>query len=766
MALFGFFKKTNPTSEKKMPEEKKEDIIDLHIAPKQEVRIETEKKIEVGTSDIKNDGRRMSQNSNKEERTERRNENSGPRISWPRYGTKIEELVSNRQIRVFVDAAFVSSDKFGVFSNRWNTGKSVGNYGNVYFIPSFEKAKLALEQKQALINGDYKEWYSTTFEECFKSFHDRNARCAIVFLTINAENGVIAQKAARESNANMRWYGLDANGCICSLSTAAAGEKKYHSKETSEDKAFQWTDQMVKISKRPSPSRVPGQGETVIANSNKSKVSLLKPLMSNHNSVTYSTSNGDYCAKIYTAVNLQIDIWENKADRMIKEQIKIPGVCWPVDKLMNENGQFVGILVPTAKGTQLTRSVFNGATGMNQAFPVWKREDLCTLADTILSRVMQMHKAGIYFGCLNPATIYIVSPKEVYFVDSDSWQMEGYPSVSRNRTFTPPELIKSGSKQAFFTPDQEYYQIALLIFMIMMPGKFPYALRKSNSEEDSIAEKSFAFGIGGDMRRSRDAERPQGVWRIVWDHLPYSMCNLFYNTFHANGKNSAPGTRPNDYEWKKAVNGYLKELESNNSGDSHSIFPKTFRRDGKRVFARCSICGQEHPEFYFLKNLYVNKQKVDVWAMGYRICLPCAEDKSDVSFTCECCDRKYFYTNRTKLMHAIGKSEFGWANQKWCGSCKKRTTRCSGCGKEIPIYQMREFTDKKRNLTRTVCSECFGNLVNQAKREQEAWNNSAYTYGRCRNCGRSFTITNGEAEFFRKKGFALPTKCPNCRGRR
>ena len=45
----------------------------------------------------------------------------------------------------------------------------------------------------------------------------------------------------------------------------------------------------------------------------------------------------------------------------------------------------------------------------------------------------------------------------------------------------------------------------LLIFMIMMPGKFPYALRKSDSEEDSIAEKSFAFGIGGDMRRSRDA---------------------------------------------------------------------------------------------------------------------------------------------------------------------------------------------------------------------------------------------------------------------
>ncbi len=765
MALFGFFKNTNPASEKEVSKERAEDIIETPIVPRQEVRIEPAQRIGAGPSGIKKAETRTIKepNSNEGERPEKRNDNSVSRIFWPRYGTQIDELVSNRQIRVFVDAAFISSDKFGIFSDRWRAGKGAGNVGNVYFVPGFEKAKLTSEQKQSLKNGDYKEWYSTSFEECFKSFHDRNVRCAIIFLTTSMENGLVAQKAAREANANMRWYGLDANGCICSLST---GEKAPHSKEIAEKKVFQWTDQMVRISKRPSPSRVPGQGETVIANSNKAMFRLMKPLMSNHNSITYSTSNGEYCAKIYTVANLQIDIWENKADRMIRERVQIPGVCWPMDKLMNESGQFVGILVPTAQGIQLTRSVFNGATGMSQAFPGWKREDLCTLADTILTIVMQMHKAGIYFGCLNPATIYIVNPKEVYLVDSDSWQIEGYPAVSRNRTFTPPELIKTGSKQAFFTPDQEYYQIALLVFMIMMPGKFPYALRKSDSEEESIAEKSFAFGIGSNMRRSRDAERPQGVWRIAWDHLPYSMCNLFYSTFHANGKYSAPGTRPNDYEWRRAINGYLKELDGNNSSDSHNVFPKTFRRDGKRVFARCSVCGQEHPEFYFLKNLYVNKQKVDVWSMGYRICLPCAEDKSDVSFTCKCCDRKYFYTNRTKLMHAIGKSEFGWANQKWCGSCKKRTTKCSGCGKEIPIYQMREFTDKKRNLTRTVCSDCFGSLINQAKKEQEAWKNSVHTDGRCRICGRSFTITNGEAEFFSKKGFDLPTKCPNCRGKR
>lgn len=41
-----------------------------------------------------------------------------------------------------------------------------------------------------------------------------------------------------------------------------------------------------------------------------------------------------------------------------------------------------------------------------------------------------------------------------------------------------------------------------------------------------------------------------------------------------------------------------------------------------------------------------------------------------------------------------------------------------------------------------------------------------YTTIRCSECGRSFEITNGEKEFFDKKGFQLPKKCKNCRGQR
>ncbi|MCL5036082.1 MAG: zinc-ribbon domain containing protein [Chloroflexi bacterium] len=37
----------------------------------------------------------------------------------------------------------------------------------------------------------------------------------------------------------------------------------------------------------------------------------------------------------------------------------------------------------------------------------------------------------------------------------------------------------------------------------------------------------------------------------------------------------------------------------------------------------------------------------------------------------------------------------------------------------------------------------------------------------CRDCGREFTFTKGEQEFYREKGFQNePTRCPDCRSSR
>lgn len=514
------------------------------------------------------------------------------------------------------------------------------------------------------------------------------------------------------------------------------------------------------------PNRVPTTGERVITKYNGIVLYLKEALMTDHISITYATNHVDFFAKIYIVDVLRLDMLENKANRMLHEKIEIPGVCWPIDILNDNNGYFVGILVPVSRGIQLTRSIFNGATGLSQFFPQWNKIDLCVLTVTILDKIQKMHDFGLLFGCINPASIYISEAKDVYFVDTDCWQVEGYPALSHNQTFTPPELLRDNKTLLIYTMDQENYQIAVLTFMLMMPGKFPYAKGKNADERDSIIDMAFPFSVGGGMRRSRDAERPSGIWRIVWDHLPYQMCDEFYNTFHSNGKYARPGYRLNTTNWLKMTKDFNEILMNSNSADSCSMFPRTFRRDGKRMFVRCNICGQEHPDYYFIHSIYVQQEKIDIWERGYRICLPCASDQSNMSFQCECCGRQFYYTNRMKVLHEIGKSDFDFKKQRWCNDCKKRTIKCGHCGREVPIYQIREFEDRLRNLRTNVCGNCFKEMIEKSKQEKEAWKNSVSRWVSCRSCGRSFSITNGEIEYFSRKGYKLPTRCPNCRKKR
>jgi CxxC-x17-CxxC domain-containing protein len=43
---------------------------------------------------------------------------------------------------------------------------------------------------------------------------------------------------------------------------------------------------------------------------------------------------------------------------------------------------------------------------------------------------------------------------------------------------------------------------------------------------------------------------------------------------------------------------------------------------------------------------------------------------------------------------------------------------------------------------------------------------SADTTLTCRDCGRAFTFTSGEQEFYASRGFSEPTRCPDCRAQR
>lgn len=640
-------------------------------------------------------------------------------IPWPKLGSGAGDLVKAWKFVVFIDASFVKSDVFSVFAQNWNENKGRGEKVRNFYIPEYEFKKLS-EQETALLTDDCCIIPGIDFGECLDSKTGGIEKINVLFITAENSNGFKAQCAAKEKGVMLRWYGFNAEGRLMSFYNPDKPES--FEKQVSK-KPFQPSKTFAQISMSTnSPTVVPKTGEKVLAVENETEYLLKTAVMTDATSITYTTNDVGFFAKIYTAQALKLDVFENKAKLMLKEDVNIKGVCWPRAILTNSSGAFVGILVQASSGVQMTRAVLNGASGLEKFFPDWNKSDICDLAYTILDTICKVHKLGVLLGCFNPATVYIVDKDEVYFVDVDNWQVEGYPVMSRNITFTPPELVSEEKKPHLYTIDEENYQIALLAFMLMMPGKYPYAKRKNNNEIDCIRDMAFPFSVGGDMRRSADAERPSGVWQIVWDHLSYKLCDSFYNSFHSGGKFSRSGTRLKDYEWVNMIGEYKKHLSFEQNSDSRELFPHTFRRDGKRIFEKCDICGKQHPVFYFLRNIRIQGEKVNVWEKGYRVCLPCAVDQSEVSFTCRSCDRTFYYNNRTKLVHEIGKSDFDWSNQKWCRDCKKQTVRCSQCGADTPIYQIREFEDRMRSQTRSVCGNCFGKLIDEVRsRRHRSW---------------------------------------------
>ena len=167
------------------------------------------------------------------------------------------------------------------------------------------------------------------------------------------------------------------------------------------------------------PSTIPRSGHKVVSMDKLQTFTLKSPIMTDHSSITYSTDRQEVFAKIYTHKALQIDLFENKAKRMVEADVNIKGVCWPKALLANTSGEFVGVLVPASNGVQLNQSIFRGNSGINQFFSTWNKKDVCIVAHTIIDTICKLHKIGIRLGCFNPASVYIVSATEVYFVDAD-----------------------------------------------------------------------------------------------------------------------------------------------------------------------------------------------------------------------------------------------------------------------------------------------------------------------------------------------------------
>ncbi len=337
-------------------------------------------------------------------------------------------------------------------------------------------------------------------------------------------------------------------------------------------------------------SSIPQEGDKVYTEGNV-ELKIMKEIGHGGEGHVYFT-NSPFLAKIYKPENITNRI-KGKIERMLQKRIECDGICYPVSALYNKQKEFVGYLMPLAKGKELQRCVFMPKL-LSQNFPGWKKRDLVELTLTILDKIKYLHDRNIIIGDINPNNILVVSQKEVYIVDTDSFQIEDYPCPVGTVNFTAPEIQKHHFGGFLRSKGNENFAVATLLFMLMLPGKPPYAQQGGEDPVSNIIKMDFSYPYGGESNK----KAPDGPWRYMWSHLPKYVKEIFYCTFRSGEKYASESSRPSVDDWIEIFSMYLRELDNKSIGRfdpmSEELFPeriKKYRPDDK--VAKCRICGRE-----------------------------------------------------------------------------------------------------------------------------------------------------------------------------
>lgn len=207
---------------------------------------------------------------------------------------------------------------------------------------------------------------------------------------------------------------------------------------------------------------------------------------------------------------------QEKLKLLIARGFEREGISFPDRTITNVDGAFVGYAMPRAAGKELQATVMR-PTRFKKTYPNWSKADLVDVCISFLEKIAYLHSLNILLGDINPKNVMVDADKDVWIIDADSWQLEGYPCPVGTPMFTAPS-VSGDYADTLRTEQEELFAVATMLFMILITGQFPYARAGADGGDFAtlIREGKFAFQFRG----ASDRDQPEGNWKFMWSHLP------------------------------------------------------------------------------------------------------------------------------------------------------------------------------------------------------------------------------------------------------
>jgi hypothetical protein len=229
-------------------------------------------------------------------------------------------------------------------------------------------------------------------------------------------------------------------------------------------------------------------------------------------------------------------------------------IAWPADVLLLERGGFAGFLMPRADGPRVFE--FYNPTTRRATAPRFHAGLLHRAGRNLAAAFDALHAAGYVVGDVNESNL-LVSPADagVTLVDADSLQVRDpeTDALFRSRVgkpeFTPPELLGLSFEEVDRTPEHDRFGLAVLLFLLLMEGTHPFAMRMEATGEALPVEERIRRCLFPHASPDDDCHPPR--LSPPFEALHPRLRRLFLRAF-VDGHVDA-SARPAPSEWRDAL---------------------------------------------------------------------------------------------------------------------------------------------------------------------------------------------------------------------
>jgi WD40 repeat protein len=257
--------------------------------------------------------------------------------------------------------------------------------------------------------------------------------------------------------------------------------------------------------------------------------------------------------------------------------------AWPKSVLKNDQGDFVGFLMPEIKDGKELIDVYNPRRRQALKLEIdWRF--LHTTALNIVSIIEALHAAGYVLGDIKPQNILVNNRALPSIIDTDSFQVinpkngKVYNCLVGSEGYTPPELIGKDFDRIEQTEVHDRFRLGVIIYQLLFGGNNPFQGKWTGAGEIPDINELICQGLWVNGSTNLIAAVARTIpLEIV--HPEVQQC--FLKCFNDGHKN--PNFRPTARKWLEALKVGNNRLTICGRVDNHYY---------SRTYGKCYWCDR------------------------------------------------------------------------------------------------------------------------------------------------------------------------------